>query len=268
MAKFTTISFAVPEISIKLHVFSKTIERGKPLVVNVSIANVGNVTVKNFTTLLTSPGFSIQQQPKWPDTLYTDSQINGFYILTSNTSGTYRMWITVTYSTYINDYKVPRIRQISQMSGIDNIAVADVPFFNLPFNNIWVGTMSAVIGTFTGFMIPEISRQIASSREAKREHKNVIAKVKALLSEELFTNMKNIHDFRKSSKNNWDIVKADYLSLLSENPSVLDIFLDLYDQLQKYDDLPDLARTNLQEDKKNSYYKKIGDALKVLTSLK
>jgi hypothetical protein len=250
-----TMATVSNSLSVKLNPSSEHLDINRTLIVNVTLLNTNDFAIKDVAIYLTAPGFTIQQEPKWPVVLYPFSQVEGFYTLKPISEGKSDIWISAFYLPNVTTIKSGSIQK-SITSKPFTVFVNRNPLdFKLP--EPWTTVITTIIGAIVGAAIPGINKRINRKREIEKQHRESIIKVKNLLRSELEVNNRLIESSQESSLALWNKVVSESYFLLRENPTLESAFLDLYIKLNSYNKLQPTQRDG---ENKDIYYQLINKA--------
>ncbi len=235
------------------------IKINEELPIHVNITNDGSSTIDDLAVSLIAPGFIITQSSNFPDTLYPNSKIEGFFTLKASMVGKTKMWLLTTFT---QDTQHQNQLKFQSSSISDPLYVTIIDDMFIQFDRIWQGFITTILGAIMGTFIPIIYNRLNKNKLIENERDSAIKKVKSLLEYELDFNKTRISQSKKCALTNWNKILNEYYYLLSENEKLSDALLELYLSLEDYNIIDNPFQR--EKIKKKEYIEKIDQIEKLI----
>jgi hypothetical protein len=170
-------------IDINYSVIPKTIEKGKSLLLNVSVTNTGKSMIENFNIDIVSSGFRLLDEKEFPAKIYPNSTVHKQYALEATDMGKHDI-----YSNWVYDIPFSSNNSlVTQFSNTSRIREIDVvqPSLEIEFSSLWAVTISTLIGLTAGALITRLGEKFKEKDNQRKERIRNINKIKSMIRYDL-----------------------------------------------------------------------------------
>lgn len=226
-------------------VYPNSVPKGESLAINLTVRNIGNFPLQDLDVQIVSPGLETISEKKWPSDVFSNSTMQGLYILKAMSEGRYNIGATASY--FVNDTKTNDIKYFSKSIPIGEVTV-NWGFGDF-FSPFWQGVGTTILGGLLGLIITKTADHFANKSKMNVENAENKRRFKGLLMSELKENKQYIQMRNVKPPlliRNWELIKTTGLyHYCKEKVGLEDKIIILYSKYREYNEFG--RRTNDNE---------------------
>ena len=156
----TSVRFTHNPVIINYSAIPESIEKGKNLLLNITLINRGKDKVENLNIDVVSAGFKTINKNPLVNEIFPNSTIRSQYMLEATNTGKHAVYLNSMYA--INSTKnitstLPI--QVSNISAIGRIDVIDRPFYVVEWSSFSQGIVSSLVGLAAGAGLAKLAER-------------------------------------------------------------------------------------------------------------